>query len=101
VHGLKDWPRDRRPPVAVVFFAFHLMVGLGVVMLAIIVRGSTLLRGGRLYERRGWLGACRAAIPIGFVAVLAGWTTTEAGRQPWTVQADAHRRFGHAVADDR
>ncbi|MGR3908996.1 cytochrome ubiquinol oxidase subunit I [Burkholderia sp. SR8] len=85
VHGLKDWPRDRRPPVAVVFFAFHLMVGLGVVMLLIIVRGLTLWRGRRLYERRGWLAACRVAIPIGFFAVLAGWTTTEAGRQPWTV----------------
>ncbi|AOI61499.1 cytochrome ubiquinol oxidase subunit I [Burkholderia diffusa] len=85
VHGLKDWPRDRRPPVAVVFFAFHLMVGLGVVMLLIVVRGLTLWRGRRLYEARGWLAACRTAIPIGFLAVLAGWTTTEAGRQPWTV----------------
>ncbi|MBO7846670.1 cytochrome ubiquinol oxidase subunit I [Burkholderia pseudomallei] len=85
VRGLKDWPRDERPPVAVVFFAFRLMVGLGLVMLAIVIRGLTLWRGGRLYVRRGWLATCRAATPIGFVAVLAGWTTTEAGRQPWTV----------------
>ncbi|OXH82065.1 hypothetical protein CA830_38710, partial [Burkholderia multivorans] len=85
VHGLKDWPRDQRPSVPVVFFAFHLMVGLGIVMLAIVVRGLTLWRGRKLYAARGWLHACRFAMPIGFVAVLAGWTTTEAGRQPWTV----------------
>ncbi|AJY15048.1 cytochrome ubiquinol oxidase subunit I [Burkholderia multivorans] len=85
VHGLKDWPRDQRPSVPVVFFAFHLMVGLGIVMLAIVVRGLTLWRRRRLYAARGWLHACRLAMPIGFLAVLAGWTTTEAGRQPWTV----------------
>jgi cytochrome d ubiquinol oxidase subunit I len=85
VHGLKDWPREDRPVVPIVFFAFHLMVLIAVFMLGIVVRGLTLWRGRRLYTRRGWLATCRLAMPVGFIAVLAGWTTTEAGRQPWTV----------------
>jgi cytochrome bd ubiquinol oxidase subunit I len=85
VHGLKDWPREDRPVVPIVFFAFHLLVLIAVFMLGIVVRGLTLWRGRRLYTRRGWLATCRLAMPVGFIAVLAGWTTTEAGRQPWTV----------------
>lgn len=85
VHGLKDWPKRDRPVVPIVFFAFHIMVGVALVMLGVVIRGLTLWRGRRLYDRRGWLHACRLAGPLGFIAVIAGWTTTEAGRQPWTV----------------
>jgi cytochrome d ubiquinol oxidase subunit I len=85
VRGLKDWPADQRPPAIIPFFAFRIMVGLGLIMLAIALVGTGLRFGGRLW-RSGWfLRACQWAAPIGFLAVLAGWTTTETGRQPWTV----------------
>lgn len=85
VHGLKDWPRADRPVVPIVFFAFHIMVGIAMLMLVVVIWGLLLWRGRRLYENRRWLAICRIASPLGFIAVIAGWTTTEAGRQPWTV----------------
>jgi len=85
VRGLKDWPRADRPVVPIVFFAFHIMVAIALLMLATIVWGLVLWPKRKLYGSRRWLAICRAASPLGFIAVLAGWTTTEAGRQPWTV----------------
>jgi cytochrome d ubiquinol oxidase subunit I len=83
--GLKDVSPQDRPPVAIPFFAFRIMVGVGLVMLALVLAGTLLRRGGRLYTNELFLRACQWAAPLGFVAVLAGWTTTEVGRQPWTV----------------
>ena len=86
VQGLKDFPREDRPPVAIVYFAFRLMVGVGLLMLAVVVLGWLALRRGHVTDgRSGWLRLAQACMPIGFVAVLAGWTTTEVGRQPWVV----------------
>ena len=85
VRGLKDWPRDQRPPVAVPFFAFRAMVGIAFVMLAIVLVGSWLRARGRLFTSSTFLRVCQWAAPLGFLAVLAGWATTEVGRQPWTV----------------
>lgn len=85
VPGLKDFPPDQRANVPIVFFAFRIMVGVGVLMLAIVALGWLLIRRGRLFETGWYIRACQFTIPLGFIAVLAGWTTTEAGRQPWTV----------------
>jgi cytochrome bd ubiquinol oxidase subunit I len=85
IHGLKEAPPDRRPPVAIPFFAFRIMVGAGMIMLAVVLAGNFLRLGGRLYSSAGFLRACEWTAPLGFIAVLAGWTTTEVGRQPWTV----------------
>jgi cytochrome d ubiquinol oxidase subunit I len=85
VQGLKDFPADQRPPVAVIFFSFRIMVGLGLLMLAAVAAGWWLRWRDRLFDSVWYLRACQLAIPIGFLAVLAGWTTTEVGRQPWTV----------------
>lgn len=85
IRGLKDFPRDQRPPVALPFFAFRLMVGIGLVMLAMVVASWWLRWKGSLYTSDWYLRACQWVAPLGFVAVLAGWTTTEVGRQPWTV----------------
>jgi cytochrome bd ubiquinol oxidase subunit I len=85
VRGLKDWPADERPPVAIPFFAFRIMVGVGLLMLALIAVSWWLRWRGRLFEASWFLRACQIASPLGFVAVLAGWVTTEVGRQPWTV----------------
>jgi cytochrome d ubiquinol oxidase subunit I len=54
-------------------------------MLALVLWGNLMRAGGRLYRSNGFLRACQFAAPLGFVAVIAGWTTTEVGRQPWTV----------------
>ncbi len=85
VQGLKDFPPEDRPPVAIPFFAFRIMVGLGLVMLAVVVVSLWLRWRGALFTSGWFLRTCQYLGPIGFLAVLAGWTTTEVGRQPWTV----------------
>ncbi len=85
VPGLNDFPREDWPPAAIVFVSFRIMVGIGVLMLLVGVWGLWSRFRGRLYESE-WLQ--RASIlmgPTGFIAVIAGWTTTEVGRQPFTV----------------
>jgi len=85
VKGLKDFPPDQRPQALVPFFTFRIMVGLGVLMLVLGVWSLWARYRKTLYTSK-WLH--RAAIlmgPSGFVAVLAGWYTTEVGRQPYTV----------------
>jgi cytochrome bd ubiquinol oxidase subunit I len=85
VRGLKGWPREDRPPVWPVFFGFGIMVGIGLLMLAVAVIGWILRLRRRLFEAGWFLHLCRWVAPLGFVAVIAGWTTPEVGRQPWTV----------------
>lgn len=85
IRGLKEWPRDERPPVAITFFAFRIMVAIGLIMLAVVLIGNVMRRRGRVYENRIFLRVCEFVAPLGFIAVVAGWTTTEVGRQPWTV----------------
>jgi cytochrome d ubiquinol oxidase subunit I len=84
VPGLTDVPADERPPVAIVFFAFRVMVGIGLLMIGAAWAGVLLRR--RLPASRRFLWLLAAMTPAGFVATLAGWTVTEVGRQPWTVQ---------------
>jgi cytochrome d ubiquinol oxidase subunit I len=85
VKGLKDFPADQRPPVAIPFFAFRAMVGCAGLMLALVLLGGWLRWRGQLFETQLYLLACQCAIPLGFIAVVAGWFVTEVGRQPWTV----------------
>ena len=85
VPGLKEYPREDRAPAIIPFFAFRIMVGIGLVMLGIVALGLWLRLRGRLYDREWFLRALMWASPLGFLAVVAGWTTTEVGRQPWTV----------------
>jgi cytochrome d ubiquinol oxidase subunit I len=85
VKGLKEWPKEDRPPVAVVYFAFRIMVGIGMLMLLTVYTGLFLWKRNRLFTSRRYLRFCTIVAPVGFVAVLAGWTTTEVGRQPWVI----------------
>ncbi len=85
VRGIKEWPKEDRPPVAIVFFAFRIMVGIALIMLAMVVVGIILQLRQRLSHSPCYLRLCTWLSPIGFIAVLAGWVTTEVGRQPWTV----------------
>ena len=85
VRGLTSFPRDQRPPVAIPFFAFRVMVAIGVLMLIAALWGLWLLWRGRLYDSKGLRRLFIALTPAGFIAVLAGWVTTEVGRQPYVV----------------
>lgn len=83
--GLDTVPRADRPPVGPVFWAFRVMVGIGFAMLGLGFWSLVARVRNRLYD---WPWLHRAALvmgPSGFVAVIAGWVTTEVGRQPWTV----------------
>jgi cytochrome d ubiquinol oxidase subunit I len=85
VKGLKEWPKDERPPVAWVFWCFRIMVGLGLLMIATGLTGLVLYVKKRLFDTRWFQYCCMALTPAGFVAVLAGWFVTEVGRQPYLV----------------
>jgi cytochrome d ubiquinol oxidase subunit I len=85
IKGLKEWAPNDRPPVGPPFFAFRIMVGIAFVMLFMAVAGQVLRWRGRVYETRWFLRLCQWTAPLGFIAVVAGWTVTEVGRQPWTV----------------
>jgi cytochrome d ubiquinol oxidase subunit I len=85
IKGINSFPPDQRPPVAIPFFGFRVMVGIAIVMLGVAVAGLTLQARGRLDEASRFLRLCEWTAPLGFVAVIAGWMATEVGRQPWTV----------------
>lgn len=84
VTGLNDIPADHRPPVAVTHIAFQIMVASGFAMMAVGLLGIWfLVRGIAPWAHRWYLTALMWASPLGFLAVEAGWTVTEVGRQPW------------------
>jgi cytochrome d ubiquinol oxidase subunit I len=85
VRGLKEVPPRDRPYVPLVFFAFRAMVGIGIVLLTLSIIGAYLRRRGHLFTTKWFLIALILASPLGFVATIAGWIVTEAGRQPYVV----------------
>jgi cytochrome d ubiquinol oxidase subunit I len=85
VKGLKDFPADQRAPVTIVYFSFRIMVGVALLMLAVVATGFVLMARGRLDQTGWYLRLCQITACLGFIAVIAGWTTTEVGRQPWTI----------------
>ena len=85
IKGLKAWPKDQRPNATIVFWSFRVMVGIGVLMMTIGLWSLFKRWRGTLYEP-SWLHRSMVLMgPAGFVAVIAGWITTEVGRQPYTV----------------
>ncbi|ACF03766.1 cytochrome bd ubiquinol oxidase subunit I [Rhodopseudomonas palustris TIE-1] len=83
--GLDTVPRENWPPVPITFWSFRVMVALGFLMLGLGVFSLWLRWRGRLFESRPLHRFALAMGPAGFIAVLAGWVTTETGRQPFTV----------------
>jgi cytochrome bd ubiquinol oxidase subunit I len=81
--GLTSLPARDRPPVAPPFFAFRIMVGIGLLMITAALTGVVLWWRGRLLTARWYLWPAQYAWWIGFVAVICGWIVTETGRQPW------------------
>ena len=94
--GLDTVPLEDQPPVGIVFFAFRIMVAIGFAMLGLGLWSLIARWKGRLYD---WPMLHRAAVlmaPSGLIAVLAGWITTEVGRQPFTVYG--HLRTADSVS---
>ncbi|HEX3365413.1 cytochrome ubiquinol oxidase subunit I [Phenylobacterium sp.] len=85
IKGLKDFAPEDRPPVAVVFWAFRVMAGLGVGMIGLGAWGALRAWRGGLAGDRWFLRACVAMGPAGFVSVVAGWIVAEVGRQPYVI----------------
>jgi cytochrome bd ubiquinol oxidase subunit I len=85
VRGLKEVPARDRPYVPLIFFAFRAMVGIGIALLTLSIIGAYLRRRGHLFTTKWFLIALILASPLGFVATIAGWIVTEAGRQPYVV----------------
>lgn len=85
VQGLKAFPPEDRPPAAIVFWAFRIMAGLGMLMILQGLWGAWLWRRRRLEGARAFLAFSVAMGPSGFIAVIAGWVVAEVGRQPYVV----------------
>ncbi|BAU48834.1 cytochrome D ubiquinol oxidase subunit I [Sulfurifustis variabilis] len=85
VPGLDQAQAADRPHVPTVFFSFRVMLAIGFYFLFVAWTGLVLWWRGRLYDRAWFQRLCIAAIPLGFVAVIAGWLVVEVGRQPWVV----------------
>jgi len=83
VQGLKDFPKDERPPVAITALAFKIMVSLGFLFVALMVTGWFLRN--KLSEKPWFLKIMVVSLPLPYIAIQAGWVLTEVGRQPWIV----------------
>jgi cytochrome d ubiquinol oxidase subunit I len=90
VPGLRDFPREDRPPIVLPFYAFRIMVGIGFMLLFLMLwtlwawrRGR--LRAGEVWKQKKLLFAWMAAAPLSYLAMEAGWVVREMGRQPWII----------------
>lgn len=86
VIGLDQFPEDEQPPVMITHFAFQIMVGLGMIMMGLsVLYFFSTWKKEYWQEKRWFLWLFVLATPLGFMAVEAGWTVTELGRQPWII----------------
>jgi cytochrome d ubiquinol oxidase subunit I len=83
VKGLRDIPKDERPPVTATFISFRLMVTLGMLFMLLTIVGWFLRK--KIETKRLYLKVMLYAIPLPYIACALGWTVTEMGRQPWLV----------------
>lgn len=87
VKGLDQIPAKNQPPIAITHYAFQVMVGLGMLMMALsVLYFIALLKKKKWFGKTWFLKLFALATPVGFMAVEAGWTVTEVGRQPWIIQ---------------
>lgn len=85
IPALKDFPREDRPNSTIVFWSFRIMVGLGLLMILLGIWGAFLHWRKKIWSNRLFQRFALTMGPTGLIAILAGWFTTEIGRQPWTV----------------
>jgi len=95
IEGLADFPRDEWPDnVPLLYYSYHVMVGLGTMFIALMATSLVLLRKGRLFRVRPLLWALMLALPFPYIANTAGWLTAELGRQPWIIHGVMRTRDG-------
>jgi cytochrome d ubiquinol oxidase subunit I len=86
IKGLKDFPRDQWPDnIPLLYFSYHIMVGLGTLLILLMTLCAWSLWRGRLYHSRALLWPLMLALPFPYIATTAGWMTAELGRQPWLI----------------
>ncbi len=85
IKGLKEFAPQDRPNATIIFWTFRIMVGLGMAMLGLGLWSGWLRLRKKMYQKRLFLYATTFMGPAGLIAILAGWMTTEIGRQPWIV----------------
>jgi cytochrome d ubiquinol oxidase subunit I len=85
VRGLNDYPETEWPLVQLTYYAYHIMVGLGTILIAVLLLGVLLWWRGVLFTSRWFLWVLMLLLPFPYIANEAGWVVTEAGRQPWLV----------------
>ena len=94
MRGLKSWPVEDRPPVALVYWSFRLMVGIGFLMIFLTAFGW--FKRSKIENYPGYLRIMLFAIPLPYIAGLLGWIVTEVGRQPWIVYHVLRTSEGHS-----
>jgi cytochrome bd ubiquinol oxidase subunit I len=86
VRGLDAFPQDQWPDmVPLLYYSYHVMVGLGTIFIAVMVLAALMLWRGKLYHSRGMLWTLMLCVPLPYIANTAGWMTAELGRQPWLI----------------
>jgi cytochrome d ubiquinol oxidase subunit I len=85
VKGLKEWAKEDRPKVGVVFWCFRIMVGIGLLIILLGITSAIYYFKGKLFNTRWLHNFWVMMMPMGFIAILAGWFVTEIGRQPYLV----------------
>ena len=98
IKGLTEFPRERWPDnIALLYYGYHIMAGLGSLFIALMALSSVLLYRGKLFQARGALWLLMLAFPLPFIANTAGWMTAELGRQPWLVHGVLLTRDGSSA----
>ncbi len=103
VTGLKEYAPEDRPNVPIVFWSFRVMVGMGMLMVLMSLTALYLRKRNSLYETTWFHKFAFVMTPSGYIALLAGWVTTEVGRQPWTVYGVMQTKdsLSHTVSADQ
>ena len=86
VKGLSQVPEDQWPDqIPLLYYSYHVMVGLGTIFIAVMVLAALLYWRGKLYESKWMLWTLMICVPLPYIANTAGWMTAELGRQPWLI----------------
>lgn len=98
VKGLDQFPRDQWPDqIELLYYSFHIMVGLGTIFIGLMSLSGFLLWRGKLFDSRWLLWILMLAVPFPFIANTAGWMAAELGRQPWLIYGLMRTSAGYSV----
>jgi cytochrome d ubiquinol oxidase subunit I len=99
VKGLNEFPRDQWPTnIPLLYFSYHIMVGLGTLFVLVMGVAVLLLWRERLFKSRWMLWILMLSVPFPYIANTAGWMTAELGRQPWVVYGLMRTAAGYSPA---